>query len=124
LHSRQKSVRYEQMSVWTTLSESDTAELDIVPGARPGPLFTPPPRTDADLSMVAVATEPPAVAGRQALREARRKRQVTAAICVVVVAVLLAISIMIVGIARDRPATPSSLGAVATTGPIVSALLL
>ncbi|MDQ1360312.1 MAG: hypothetical protein QOJ44_689 [Acidimicrobiaceae bacterium] len=112
------------MSVWTTLSESDTGELDIVPGARPGPLFTPSPPTDADLSMVAVATEPPAVAGRQALREARRKRQVTAAVCVVVVAVLLAISIMIVGIARDRPATPASSGAVATTGPIVSAPLL
>jgi hypothetical protein len=109
------------MSVWTTLSESDTAEVDTVPGSRPGGLFSPSPRADADLLVVDVASEPPGVAGRQALRQARRKRQVLAAICVVVVAVLLAISIMIVGIARDRPATPASLGAAASTGTIVLA---
>ena len=60
----------------------------------------------------------PAVAGRLALRQARRKRQLTAAVCVVVVAVLLALTIMILGIARDRPATPASPGAAASAGPI------
>ena len=68
------------MSVWTTLSESDTVEVDTVPGSRPGPLFSPSPRADADLLMVDVASEPPGVAGRQALRQARRKRQLLAAI--------------------------------------------
>jgi hypothetical protein len=59
---------------------------------------------------------PPTAVGRRALREARRKRQLTAAVCVVVVAALLAITIMIVGIARDRPATPSSSGVAAGSG--------
>jgi hypothetical protein len=66
--------------------------------------------------MVEEPQDPPAAAvGRRALREARRKRQLTAAVCVVVVAALLAITIMIVGIARDRPATPSSSGVAATS---------
>jgi hypothetical protein len=103
------------MSVWTTLSESDTAEADVVPGpaARPAAQFAPfPPVTRADSGPM-TADEPggsPSAGGRRALREARRKRQLTAAVCVVVIVALLAITIMIVGIARDRPGTPSSSG--------------
>jgi len=37
-------------------------------------------------------------------------------VCVVVVAALLAITIMIVGVARDRPAAPSSSGVATTSG--------
>jgi hypothetical protein len=105
------------MSVWTTLSESDTAEVDIVPGprARPGSPLAALPEAGSGLRMVDEPVEPPAVAGRRALREARRKRQITAVVWVVVIAVLLAASIMIVGVARDRPVTPSSLGNAASS---------
>ena len=114
MHSRQKSVRYEQMSVWTTLSESDTAEADVVPGppAQPAVPLAPYPQRPADSGRMTV-DEPngsPTAVGRRALREARRKRQLTAAVCVVVIAALLAITIMILGIARDRPAAPASSG--------------
>jgi hypothetical protein len=110
------------MSVWTTLSESDTAEGDLVPGRRlrPDAAFSPFPGADPDPTMVDEPSEPPAAVGRRALREARRKRQLTAGICVVVIAVLLAISIMVVGFARDRPATPTSSGTAA--GPVLSGL--
>ncbi|HWF21769.1 MAG TPA: hypothetical protein VG226_06470 [Acidimicrobiales bacterium] len=109
------------MSVWTTLSETDTTEVAVVPGppAQPGTTFTPfppVPRADPGRMTVAEPQEPPTTSGRRALREARRKRQLAAAVCVVVVAALLAITIMIVGIARDRPATPSSSGVAATSG--------
>jgi hypothetical protein len=109
------------MSVWTTLSETDTAEVAIVPGppVQPGTSFTPfppVPRADPGRMTVDEPQEPPTAVGRRALREARRKRQLTAAVCVVVVVALLAITIMIVGFARDRPATPSSSGVAATSG--------
>lgn len=108
------------MSVWTTLSETDTAEVAIEPGppAQPGATFTPfplVPRADPGRMTLDEPQGPP-TAGRRALREARRKRQLTAAVCVVVVLALLAITIMIVGFARDRPATPSSSGVAATSG--------
>jgi hypothetical protein len=107
------------MSVWTTLSETDTAEVAVVPGppAQPRATFAPlpsAPTADPNPMTVEEPQEPPAAVGRRALREARRKRQLTAAVCVVVVAALLAITIMIVGIARDRPATPSSSGVAAS----------
>jgi hypothetical protein len=110
------------MSVWTTLSETDTTEVAVVPGppAQPGTTFTPfppVPRADPGRMTVAEPQEPPTTSGRRALREARRKRQLAAAVCVVVVAALLAITIMIVGIARDRPATPSSSGVAAGSLP-------
>jgi hypothetical protein len=108
------------MSVWTTLSETDAAEAAIVPGppAQPGVTFAsfPPVSTAEPVPMtVEEPQEPQAAVGRRALREARRKRQLTAAVCVVVIAALLAITIMIVGIARDRPATPSSSGLAASS---------
>jgi TRAP-type mannitol/chloroaromatic compound transport system permease large subunit len=111
------------MSVWTTLSESQTAEADVEPGPRPTttPLLAPYLGPDPGRQTVDVPSEPPAVAGRLALRQARRKRQLTAAVCVVVVAVLLALTIMILGIARDRPATPASSGAAASAGPTLLA---
>ncbi|HEY1465897.1 MAG TPA: hypothetical protein VGF11_02490, partial [Acidimicrobiales bacterium] len=99
----------------------DTAEVALVPGppARTRSSFAPvppvPPVPSANLGRMTVdePQRPPTAVGRRALREARRKRQLTAAVCVVVVAALLAITIMIVGIARDRPATPSSSGVAA-----------
>jgi hypothetical protein len=109
------------MSVWTTLSESDTAEVAVVP-ARPAQTgtrfdpFPPVPRSDPGRMTVDEPQEPPTAVGRRALREARRKRQLTAALCVVVVVALLAITIMIVGFARDRPATPSSSGLAVSSG--------
>ena len=108
------------MSVWTTLSESDTAETDIVhgPPAQPAAPFAPYPQAPAEYGRLTV-DEPnrsPAAAGRRALREARRKRQVIAALWVVVIAALLAITIMILGIARDRPGAPASPGVAVTSG--------
>jgi hypothetical protein len=58
----------------------------------------------------------PTTVGRRALREARRKRQLTTAVCVVVIAALLAITIMILGIARDRPGAPASSGVAVGSG--------
>ncbi len=138
------------MSVRTTLSEADTAEVDVVPDPlpTPAPLLAPVLGPDTGLPVVEVPGEPaavdmpgeppvvevpgepaavdmpgdpPVVVGRLALRQARRKRQLTVAACVVVVAVLLAITIMILGIARDRPGTPASPGAAASIGPILLA---
>ncbi|HEX4216959.1 MAG TPA: hypothetical protein VHZ02_01210 [Acidimicrobiales bacterium] len=106
------------MSVWTTLSESDTAEADIVPGppARPAatlaPFPVPPPGSGR--MTVDEPTGSRSAVGRRALREARRKRQLTAAVCVVVIVALLAVTIMIVGIARDRPGAPAPSGAAGT----------
>ncbi len=109
------------MSVWTTLSETDAAEAAVVPGppAQPGSTFDhlpPVPRADPGRMTVGEPREAPTAVGRRALREARRKRQLISAVCVVVVVALLAITIMIVGIARDRPATPSSSGVAAGAG--------
>ena len=107
------------MSVWTTLNESDTAEADIVPGpplSRPLRSLIPSPPADPGPMTVDEPNGPPAAVGRRALREARRKRQITAAVCVVVVAALLAITIMILGIARDRPGAPASSGVAVGSG--------
>jgi hypothetical protein len=109
------------MSVWTTLSETDTAEVAVEPGppAQPGTTLTsvpPAPPADPGRMTVDEPQEPPTAVGRRALREARRKRQLTAAVCVAVILALLAVTIMIVGIARDRPATPSSSGVATSSG--------
>jgi len=54
--------------------------------------------------------------GRRALREARRQRRRTTWLCAAVVAVCLALTIVVVILARDRPAaTPGVLGATAAS---------
>ena len=106
------------MSVWTTLNESDTAEADIVPGA-PAALFAPYPQPPADSGPMTV-DEPngsPAAVGRRAPAGGQAASvRITAAVCVVVVAALLAITIMILGIARDRPGAPASSGVAVGSG--------
>ena len=48
----------------------------------------------------------PGAEGRRALREARRQRRRTAWLCVAVVALCLALTIVVVTLARYRPVTP------------------
>ena len=70
---------------------SDTVDPD--PGADPG--------ADPGDSDPAASGD-----GRRALREARKQRRRTAWVCAVVVALCLALTIVVVSLARYRPATP------------------
>ncbi len=53
------------------------------------------------------AVDPPA-AGRRALRQARSQRRRTALLCAVVLFVCFALTLLIVGLARDRAAPPAA----------------
>jgi len=74
---------------------SDT--VDPRPGADPGA----DPAADPGDSDPAASGD-----GRRALREARKQRRRTAWVCAVVVALCLALTIVVVSLARYRPATP------------------
>ncbi len=75
---------------------------------------TPPVPSPPDSSDVRVTTSPEAGDGRRAVREARKHRRRTAWICALFVAVCLALTIVVVTLARYRPAPPlSSAGALA-----------
>jgi hypothetical protein len=52
---------------------------------------------------------------RQAIRDARRRRRRTAWVCAAVVALCLALTIVVVTLARERPVVPSA-SLAATTG--------
>ncbi len=99
------------MSVRTTLTKDDTTGAVVEPSspsaAAPLTPMIPP------ASMVSDPVDSPVPAGRRALRLARRRRQLVATICALVVAVLLVATIMIVDNARDGPPTPVSSGMVA-----------
>ncbi|MGD0880682.1 MAG: hypothetical protein ABSB09_03800 [Acidimicrobiales bacterium] len=73
----------------------------------------PPPPGPSD---VQVTTSQEAADGRRALREARRRRRRTTWICAAFVAVCLALTIVVVTLARYRPAPPlPSVGAIASS---------
>lgn len=55
-------------------------------------------------------------AGRRALREARRQRRRLAVFCAAVIVACLAMTIVVLGMARDRPA-PAVPSGTATAGP-------
>jgi hypothetical protein len=80
--------------------------------------LTPPPQVPSppSPSVVPVTTPETAGDGRPALREARRRRRHTAWLCAAFVAVCLALTIVVVTLARYRPApTASPGGAVASS---------
>ncbi|MGA2837468.1 MAG: hypothetical protein ABSF84_12805 [Acidimicrobiales bacterium] len=91
------------MTVRLTPSES---ELTPTPQVPPQP----------DPSVVQVTTTEEAADGRRALREARRRRRRTTWICAAFVALCLALTIVVVTLARYRTApTLPSVGAIATS---------
>jgi hypothetical protein len=55
-------------------------------------------------------------AGRRALREARRQRRRLMGVCAVIVAACLVMTVLIVGMARDRPAPGTPTGVVNSAG--------
>ena len=66
-------------------------------------------------------TDAPPADGRRALREARRQRRRTAWLCAAVVLLSLALTLLIVGLARDRPApTATSAPAATATVPVAA----
>jgi hypothetical protein len=89
-------------------TSSDETVTDPLRVATPGP-----PNPGTTGTGTAVPTDPvPAAAdppsdGRRALREARGRRRRTALLCAAVLVVCLALTLLIVGLARDRAAPPA-----------------
>jgi hypothetical protein len=86
------------MTVQTAVEEDDPAGVVAAPVERPG-------------RMAAVAD--PSTTGRRAVREARRQRRRLMALCAAVVAACLIMTVMVVGLARDRPSPGTPTGVVA-----------
>jgi len=74
-----------------------------------------PPDDPAGPQAVEALAEGHAGDGRRALREARRQRRRTAWVCAAVVGLCLALTIVVVSLARERPVSPSGIGAAAVT---------
>ena len=112
------------MTVRLTPTESDTTP--------PPPVPAPPLRGDSSVTAPDAPTEGPvdpppgdpapasdagpAADSRRAVRESRRQRRRTAWLCAAVVAACLALTIVVVMLARDRPAAPPSALAPASHG--------
>jgi hypothetical protein len=80
--------------------------------------LTPAPQvpSPASPSVAQVTTSQEAADGRRALRETRRRRRRTTWICAAFVAVCLALTIVVVSLARYRPTPPlPSVGVIATS---------
>ena len=63
-------------------------------------------------SVLETSTGATGTAGRRALREARRQRRRLMAVCAAIVAACLVMTVLIVGMARDRPAQDGPTGVV------------
>jgi len=91
----------------TQTASSDETVTDPPRVATPGP---PNPGTTGTTAvptdLVQAVADPPSD-GRRALREARSRRRRTALLCAVVLVVSLALTLLIVGLARDRAAPPA-----------------
>jgi hypothetical protein len=92
------------MSKRMTLAEDDTTEVVVSSPLAP---FEPPP--PASLASPGLAEKPKPVqsagaVSRKVLRVERRERQRVAAICALVVALCMGMTVLILTIARDRPA--------------------
>ena len=89
----------------------EVACVGSAPTARP--IGTDPPSGRAGVSGT-VRSEPspgpPQADNRRALREKRRERRRLSVLCAVVVAVCLVLTILIVGMARNRPTGPQVVG--------------
>jgi len=127
LHIPARSVRYGEMTVRLIPTESGSAtparvltqtessdETVTVPARVPTPGPPNPGTTQADTTGVTDPAEPvpaavdPPADGRRALRQARSQRRRTALLCAVVLIVCLALTLLIVGLARDRAAPPAA----------------
>jgi hypothetical protein len=91
------------MSERITLAEDDTTEVAISSPLAPfeapppvSPVLAEKPKPVESVGAVAVT--------RKVLREERRERQRVAAICALVVALCMGMTVLILTIARDRPA--------------------
>jgi hypothetical protein len=86
------------MSERMTLAEDDTTEVTIssplAPFEAPLPALAEKPKPVVSVGAVS----------RKVLREERRERQRVAAICALVVALCMGMTVLILSIARDRPA--------------------
>jgi hypothetical protein len=90
-----------------TLDEDDTTGVVPVSPRRPVPV-APEPGAGGP----AAESVDPGSAGRRALREARRQRRRLMAVCAVIIAACLAMTVLIVGMARDRPVQDSPTGVI------------
>jgi hypothetical protein len=95
------------MSKRMTLAEDDTTEVVVSPPL--APFEAPPPASLASPASPGLAEKPEPVqsagaVSRKVLREERRERQRVAAICALVVALCMGMTVLILTIARDRPA--------------------
>jgi hypothetical protein len=95
------------MSVWTT--PAGTATVTDVPVRH---LDSPVDPVDP----VDPAPVPSAEQGRRELRAARRQRRRLAALCAAFVAVCLALTLLVVTLARDRAPSPQGAPAAAVSG--------
>jgi hypothetical protein len=99
------------MSERMTLAEDETTE--VVSPSTPAP-------SDAESPVTAAIAEPVVSAGtinrvgavsRKVLREERQERQRIALVCALVIAACIGMTVLILTLARDRPAGPTPVGA-------------
>lgn len=99
------------MSERMTLAEDETTEV-VIP-ATPAPPDAESPVTAATaepvVSLGAARTD--AAVSRKVLREERQARQRIALICGLVIAACIGLTVLILTLARDRPAGPTPVGA-------------
>lgn len=99
------------MSVRMTLDEDDTTGVVPVSPRLPG-AGVPVPAPDPAVAGPDAPGADGGTAGRRALREARRQRRRLMAACAAIVAACLVMTVLIVGMARDRPAQDGPTGVV------------
>ncbi len=97
-----------------TLDQNDTAELALPRLDHLPPAIS--PRRDHAVATPTVVPSGP-TEGRRALREARRRRRRLALVCAAVLAACLLMTVLVLGMARDRPAPIAPLGAVVALPP-------
>jgi hypothetical protein len=102
------------MSERMTLAEDETTEV-VIP-SNPAPSQAESPVTSA-ISEPVVSVKPVSpvspvgTVSRKVLREERQERQRIALICGLVIAACIGITVLILTLARDRPAGPTPVGA-------------
>ena len=99
------------MSERMTLAEDQTTEVVIPSTPAPSDVESPVTAAIAEpvVSVDTVRTD--GTVSRKVLREERQARQRIALICAVVIAACIGLTVLILTLARDRPAGPSPVGA-------------
>jgi hypothetical protein len=99
------------MSERMTLAEDDTTEVVIPSLPVPRPVQSTLPAQNASSAENVEPVVSVGAVSRRVLREERRERQRVAAICALVIALCMGMTVLILTMARDRPAGSVPVGA-------------